>query len=216
MKFVQRITPPTNYDNHKSLPCFLRGKTSTIDFVFPVFPVSYASPDLGGSWNTQWYKAFMSRTTSPWKVASRKGILELLGFIQGWCKHVCLIHIQFPQWYHSCAGSCQTWQIGTWRWIICFHLQRCFSGNTFCLLKLTVWGSNQKKIFQKIPKLLGNFLVKIAFFVCKTIFFVTQKLGCFQSWDRLQPQPVRSLLGRLGGIETRWMGLGFSEVEFCL
>jgi len=67
----------------KSLPCFLRGKTSTIDFVFPVFPDSYASTDLGGSWNTQWYKEFMSRTTSPWKVANSKGILELLGFIQG-------------------------------------------------------------------------------------------------------------------------------------
>ena len=73
-EFVQRITPPTNYDNNKSLPCFLRGKTSTIDFVFPVFPVSYASPDLGGSWNTQWYKAFMSPTTSPWKVANSKGV----------------------------------------------------------------------------------------------------------------------------------------------
>jgi len=89
--------------------------------------------------------------------------------------------------------------------------------NTFCLLKLTVWGSTRKKSSKKNPNYGETSWLSYPFFVCKTIFF-----GDPKSWDVFKartvsnPQPVRSLLGRLGGIETRWMGLGFSEVEFCL
>ena len=58
----------------------------------------------------------MSPTTSPWKVANSSGILELLGFIQGWWNIVWLIQIQFLGATMICfngTGISQTWHIGS-------------------------------------------------------------------------------------------------------
>ena len=70
------------------------------------------------------------------------------------------------------------------------------------LLKLTVLGSNQKKSSKKFPNYWETSWLRLPFFVCKTIFFVTQKVGMF---SKIGPSPTPNLSGRFweGWVELK-------------